>query len=399
MRRWSFRSIVAGLMGLSVVALLTGGGRPGPDFGDPLPRLTAAERQLFLDGREAFSEEENAEDGVGPVFTQNGCAICHGVPAIGGGSAIVETRIGRWRNGVFDPLAAFGGPVIQDRAIDADTGYFGPFPFVGEVVPPEAEVVAGRRSTPLFGLGLVEAVPDEALVALARRQPPEVAGRPHEVVNFATGKPAIGRFGWKAQLSTLLEFAADAYTNEMGITTPLVPDENCPQGDCAALAFNPLPSDVPNEPDNEDVIAFSNFMRLLAPPPRGAGARDRRARAGEALFASIGCAACHVPSLRTGRSRIGALDRVKFQPYSDFLLHDMGSLGDGIAQGKAGPREMRTAPLWGVSRQPLLLHDGRATTLEDAIAGHDGQARPARERFDRLSADEQRALIAFLRSI
>jgi CxxC motif-containing protein (DUF1111 family) len=266
--------------------------------------------------------------------------------------------------------------------------------------------VARRRATPLFGLGLVNAVPDAALVALASaeaRRQPETAGRPNMVLDITTGGPAIGKFGWKSQMPNLLQFSADAYRNEMGITTPLAPDENCPQGDCALLACDPVPG---VDDDLEDVDLFTDFMSFLAPPPQqpdGGSSRDssrrRRWSPGSRLFDQIGCASCHVRSLNTGESDVAALRFRTFQPYSDFLLHDMGGLGDGIEQGQATGAEMRTAPLWGLRLFTTFLHDGRATTVEDAILAHDGQGRAARNRFAALPADEKEQLLAFLRTL
>jgi CxxC motif-containing protein (DUF1111 family) len=155
---------------------------------------------------------------------------------------------------------------------------------------------------------------------------------------------------------------------------------------------------MPGINDNGDgVQAFTDFMTLLAPPPRGpitAGAIY-----GEYVFSAIGCASCHVPTLRTGPSSVAALDRVAFHPYSDFLLHDMGTLGDGITQNQATGRMMRTAPLWGVRAQTTLLHDGRAANAEQAIGAHDGQGKKSRDRFLRLSSWEKNQLLAFLHSL
>src|SRR3954462_6973446 len=157
----------------------------------------------------------------------------------------------------------------------------------------------------------------------------------------------------------------------MGITSPKFPDENCPQGRCGELAFNPRP-DL-NDADGGDVQAFAEFMTFLAPPPRLPA--TPQSVAGGKLFLSIGCAVCHAPVLVTGPNAVPALNRVVYHPFSDFLLHDMGSLGDGIAQGPAGPRQMRTAPLWGLRAGVSLLHDGRAATPFQAILAHDGQGR------------------------
>jgi CxxC motif-containing protein (DUF1111 family) len=204
----------------------------------------------------------------------------------------------------------------------------------------------------------------------------------------------VGRFGWKAQHAVLLTFAADAYLNEMGITTSHFPNENCPQGNCAILAFNPVPGI--NDTDTS-LQQFADFMALLAPPP--VQPIPTAGRGGDTLFASLGCAFCHVPTMQTGPSPIAALNQVQFHPFSDFLLHDMGSLGDGIVQGGTGAREMRTAPLWGLRNVSAFLHDGRATTIEAAILAHDGPGRPARNRFAQLQPSDRARLIAYLKSL
>jgi CxxC motif-containing protein (DUF1111 family) len=390
---------VAALMTLPMAVSLTGA--PADTFGDPLGGLPPDELQRFSDGRAAFEQIEGVADGLGPVFNGTSCAACHNVGAIGGGSAFVETRFGTTANGAFDPLVQFGGSLIQTDGV----GLQGDCDFVGEHVPPEATIVAARRATPLFGLGLVNAVPDAALVALASseaRRQPETAGRPNMVQDITTGALAVGRFGWKSQIPNLRQFAADAYLNEMGITTPLEPDENCPQGDCALLSCDPVPG---VDDDLEDVDLFTDFMRFLAPPPQqidgGASrvsSRRRRWSPGSRLFVQVGCVSCHVRSLRTGESEVAALRSRTFEPYSDFLLHDMGGLGDGIGQGQATGAEMRTAPLWGLRLLTTFLHDGRASTVEDAILAHDGQGRAARDRFAALRADEKEQLVAFLRT-
>jgi CxxC motif-containing protein (DUF1111 family) len=333
---------------------------------------------------------------LGPVFTENSCARCHGGQAATGGSGPrLVTRIGRITNGQFDPMVEFGGPLIQNRGI----GFFNGVNFVGEVVPSEATIVARRRTTPLFGLGLVDAVPDETFIALAQQEHltnPQTAGRPSPVLDPATGQGRVGKFGWKAQQPTLFAFAGDAYVNEMGVTTPLFPVENCPQGNCNLLEANPAQGH-PNDPTNATVQQFAAFLTLLAPAPPGPTSPD--VQAGRAIFLAIGCAECHRPALRTGPNVIAALNSVVFAPYSDFLLHDMGGLGDGILQNQAGPREMRTAPLWGLRFQRSFLHDGRAQSPEDAILAHEGQGQPARDRFSALSSTQQGQLIDFLDSL
>jgi CxxC motif-containing protein (DUF1111 family) len=168
----------------------------------------------------------------------------------------------------------------------------------------------------------------------------------------------------------------------------------CPQGDCLALGFNPAPA---LNDDGRDVDALTNFMTMLSAPQRGPITEE--AMAGERLFQQIGCASCHRPSIQTGPSPIRALDRAVFHPYSDFLLHDMGQLGDGIPQGVASGQEMRTTPLWGLRLLSSYLHDGSADTLEEAIRRHDGQGRQARDRFEQMDEGERALLLAFLRSL
>jgi len=387
----------------TVVAMICLAAAARGDFGDPLPGVTAAERDAFGNGRIAFATAETPAEGLGPVFNDVSCVACHLGPgsAVGGNTTRTETRFGRSVNGLFDPLAALGGSLIQSQGIGKD-GVLKPHGcasvrFVGETVPSAATVQAQRRTTPLFGLGLVDATPDSTFQQLAAdeaRSTPATAGITNSVARVeAQQQNLIGRFGWKAQNATLHVFAGDAYLNEMGITNPTFPDENCPQGDCSNLVCLAAPE--PND-DGDDVDAFTDFMSLLAPPPPGPAPPDG---AGQATFKRIGCADCHTQTLTTGPNASAALDRVMFHPYSDFLLHDMGTLGDGITQGNATGTLMRTAPLWGLRTQATLLHDGRATTVTDAIHAHAGQGAAARAAFDALNATQQSKLLAFLASL
>jgi len=282
--------------------------------------------------------------------------------------------------------------MLQDEAIGTVNG----FAWARETLPPAATVVAQRRTTPVFGLGLVDATPDATFAAVAlwqRAHHPEVAGRPARVRNLLNNVDAAGRFGWKASQPTLLQFTADAFVNEMGITTPMFPDENCPQGDCGALENNPAPGI--NDPDGSAIASATDFMRFLGPPPRGKAPPSR----GPDLFAEIGCAACHLQTLVTGPSASAALDRVAYHPFSDFLLHDMGTLGDRIDEGDAKGAEIRTPPLWGLPFRHRLLHDGRTTDVAEAILAHDGQGKPARDRFAALPDGDRASLVLFLESL
>lgn len=387
-RYWFLLAICVFIVGASVPP-------PPPSFGTAVPGLTAAQRARFDAGKSEFLEAEEADEGLGPVFNGRSCVECHATPAAGGGGELVETRFGRTVNGRFDPLANLGGSLIQTTGITQADGSL--YEYKGEVVPQQANVRAGRRTTPLFGLGLVDAVPDAAFLTLAAQEAasdPSTAGRPNMVTNVVTGMEVVGKFGWKSQVPTLFQFSADAYLNEMGITSPQFPNENCPQGNCAELQHNPAPG---LNDTGDGVQAFADFMTMLAAPPRGAV--DNDARTGERLFTQIGCAACHTPTLRTGPSNITALDRVVFHPYSDFLLHDMGRLGDGIVQSRAGARDMRTAPLWGLRAVKRYLHDGRTRNLQQAILEHDGQGRKSRDAFNALNAAGKNQVVKFLNSL
>jgi len=399
------------MMGVLVVSLFAGnvhgqtrrneGGRPAqppapaPAAGDALAGLTAEQRSDFIDGMTEFITQESVSDGLGPVFNERSCAACHSVPATGGGSRRTVTRFARRTNGVFDALTNLGGSLLQDHAIGPPDGVA--HRFRPESVPAQATIVVHRRTPPLFGLGLIDATPDTDFLALAQTQAARgdgVAGRVNMVDNIRAGMKTAGKFGWKAQVPTLFQFSGDAYLNEMGITTPDFPNENCPQGDCGELAFNPAPG---LNDDGSGPVALTNFMSMLAAPPRGPQNRDTAD--GETTFDSIGCAACHVDTLRTGPNAVAALDRKTYHPYSDFLLHDMGSLGDNLEMGSSTGTEMRTAPLWGLRFITTYLHDGRATTLDQAILAHDGQARGARDQYAGLPAAAKAKLIAFLNSL
>jgi CxxC motif-containing protein (DUF1111 family) len=300
-----------------------------------------------------------------------------------------ETRIGRVFNGVFDPLDGSvsvnrGGGLLQQRAINVPGCHL-----KEEVVPPEATIVSLRNSTPLFGAGLIEAIPEQTILDNVPRN----GGRPNRVLNPDTGVTELGRFGWKAQVATLHQFAGDAYLNELGITNPSFPHENLPQG-------QPIPSGCDTVADPEDdgsgVTAFANFMRFLAPAPRRPVTDQMQS--GEQVFMQVGCASCHVPTMTTGRNSVAALSYKPVNLFSDLLLHDVGT-GDGIEQGQAKGSEFRTAPLWGLSRRNRYMHDGRSNSIEKAILRHGGEAQSAVSGLAGLSRSDYDALLAFLGSL
>ncbi|HEY2344328.1 MAG TPA: di-heme oxidoredictase family protein [Xanthomonadaceae bacterium] len=366
---------------------------PPPAFGAPLPGLTPVEIKAFAAGLDEFRNVETVRSGLGPIYNNTSCAACHSRPAIGGASNIVVTRFGRTVNGTFDPLTNLGGTLLQDKAIAAGAR---------EVVPSTANVVAHRQTTPLFGMGLMEAIPDKAILAnITRGQQQGLHGTASMVADVTTGKTRVGRFGWKAQQATLLAFAGDAYLNEMGITNRFFPTENAPNGNQARLAQYDKVADPEDVVDpktgRSDIDALADFMRYLAPPPPTPSnpAADR----GRRLFDSAGCSGCHTPVMQTGPNAIAALDRKPVHLWSDLLLHDMGSLGDGIVQNQAAGRQIRTAPLWGLRASAPWLHDGRAATIDDAIRLHDGDARRSRDAYLHLQEQQRQQILAFLDTI
>jgi CxxC motif-containing protein (DUF1111 family) len=348
---------------------------------------------LFTNGKAEFLNVETVEGGLGPIFNDVSCVACHFEGGAGGASRTLVTRFGRLTNGVFDPLVELGGPLLQRRAIA---------PAYLEVIPREANVVAHRITTPLFGAGLIEAIADATISAnVVANKPDGIKGRTALVTDPISQSTRVGRFGWKAQHATLDGFAADAYLNEMGITSRYFLVENAPNGNKALLAkadavLDPEDALAPSS-DKSDLNLAADYMRLLAPIPRLPS--NPVIKDGESVFAQVGCAGCHIPSLKTGLSPIPALSNQSVNLYSDLLLHEMGSLADGIAQPPATGKEMRTAPLWGLRLRSLYLHDGRASTLDMAIMAHDGEAKVVRDRYAKLPLAKRQALVAFLSSL
>ncbi len=387
-------TLLAGLFAASGIALAQVNGFIAlPGFGDALPGLTESEKAAFEEGRQEFLKAETPETGLGPTFNGNSCVQCHAAPAVGGSSGIAVTRFGRLVNGRFDPMEDKGGSLLQQFSIS---------PALRETIPPEATIIARRMTTPLFGAGLIEAISDQDILRNARAPKPDgITGRAHLVADVASGTTRVGRFGWKAQQATLVAFSGDAYLNEMGITNRFFPLENAPNGNHALIArfnhANGVEDAVDPATGRSDLDLAADFMRLLAPPPRAPSTPS--SRAGEALFAQVGCAACHTPLMQTGPSPISALNHRPVPLYSDLLLHDMGSLADGIGQGQAQPNEMRTAPLWGLRARRQLLHDGRAGNADSAILAHAGEAAPARDRYRQLPPVLRRQLMDFLNTL
>ena len=433
------------------------GGAPGA--GTPLDGLTADETAFFQNGLAKFLDVESVtggeNNGLGPRFNSNQCLSCHSQPSVGGTSPatnpliaiatldgarnvvpwfitqngpIREARFKRNPNGTNDGGVhnlfvitgrkdAAGCNIAQARFLPAGD------PLTGKGGNPN---IVFRIPTPVFGAGLIEAIPDAAILANMNaaahlKKPLGILGHPNAHLSGNANRSAndgtITRFGWKAQNKSLLLFSGEAYNVEMGVTSQLFPQERDETPGCV---FNDTPEDTvnftpsrttskPNTAVISDIEAFADFMRMLAPPTP---APDTPSTVnGRAVFVKVGCAFCHTPSLTTGKaiasgsstSPSRALSNRQVNLFSDLLVHNMGrGLADGITQGGAGPDEFRTAPLWGVGQRIFFLHDGRTTNLIEAIKAHRSRGSEASkivERFDRLSTKQQQDLINFLRSL
>jgi CxxC motif-containing protein (DUF1111 family) len=376
--------------------LIAGGQERAVNPGDPIPGITPTEFTEFRLGLEDFTEVETVEDGLGPAFNATSCAACHNVPAIGGTSLVLETRAAyRDAAGAFDALDTSGNTLMHLFSVPQHT--------CQPVMPADVNVVARRAPIPLFGAGLIEAIPDETL--LANEDPLDrdrngVIGRASVVTDVATGERRVGRFGWKAQQATLLAFAGDAYRNEMGITNDLFPKEfafGMTDEQIRRCDLRPDPEDVRHPiTRRRGIDNFEAFMRFLAPPARGT--IDALAQDGLRIYSAIGCGACHIPTLTTGPSSNPTFNRKQVPLFSDLLLHDVGT-GDGIRQAAAGPNEIKTPALWGLRHRRPFLHDGSASTIEEAILRHQREGELSSRGFAQLSPDDRQRLLAFLRSL
>jgi CxxC motif-containing protein (DUF1111 family) len=440
-------------------------------IGDRLPGLQV-DSELLDEARGVFASVESINDGVGPIFNERACGTCHSNGAMGGAGEQIERRYGRFDAGLFNPLANRGGSLRQLFTLAnfnnpdlpaASRGRCQPgnptlccVPL--DVEPTEATIRnVGRRTQPLFGLGLVDAMPDSFFDGLAAAQPAAIRGIANRVAVVVPnpGDPSqsvnstrVARFGWKGGVPSLMQFSADAYVNEMGITT-----QSCFRGvSLNAFAIESAPNGVPvadgcddlaprqtganpgglsttqwaqvddavgscagsRTEIQDDVFLFAVFMTSLAPAPRDLS-NAIAVNAGQPLFTQVGCNGCHVTTTfrtpanparldidGTGEETIRVPANFAFNPYSDFLVHDMGALGDQIGNAgdpQAVTRRIRTQPLWGVRFQNKLIHDGRCSDIACAIRAHDGQAAAARNAFNALSSANQHNLVSFVRSL
>jgi hypothetical protein len=371
-----------------------------PRMGEVLPGLNAAQQARFDAGQLAFEHVFDVPGGLGPIMNDESCAACHSLPRVGGSGAKVVTRFGN-SGPPFDPLENLGGSLLQREAIS---------PECLEFVPPEANVEINRLTPSAFGAGLVEAIKPQDIIRRELLPPPGVSGRAHRVHPLEDppeAKRKVGRFGWKAQVATLLTFSGDASVNELGFTNRLAPVENAPNGNQKLLKLCdsvPDPEDGPDPEGFHQIDRQADFQKFLAQPPQ----TPRFGMPGEALFTSVGCGSCHVATpYVTAANAEPPLANKTIKPYSDFLLHNMGSLADGIVQGDAKEDEFRTPSLWGLRARAKisLLHDGRITggTMEDnvknAIAAHDGEGLAAANNFGALLTPDKDKVVRFLLSL
>jgi CxxC motif-containing protein (DUF1111 family) len=362
---------------------------------------------VFDAAKETFEERDEIADGLGPVYNAQACSECHQNPVTGGISQISELRAGhRDRTGNF--VDAPGGSLINDRAVNAG---------LQERVPGSEDIRTFRMSTNVLGNGFVEAINSNTLTAIVNAQGQQSGGQisGHVIqvpVDESPGNSRVGRFGWKNQHASLVSFSGDAYVNEIGITNRLQRVENTSMGRSIAAFDAILESPTrPFEDDENDVDVFAVFMRASKVPPRDTAlAATADARAGANLFDSIGCDTCHTTTIVTAQAGTvinggdfivpNALGNKTIHPFSDFVLHDIGT-GDGIVQngGQRTANELRTQPLWGIRTHGRHMHDGESLTFTDAILRHAGEATGVINRFRALSNNQRNQIVTFLQSL
>jgi len=418
-----------------------------PAAGSPINGLTSSQQSYFTDGQTRFQNVESVQNGknngLGPSFNSNSCSSCHAQPNVGGSSPAVNPQVAIGNaEGATNTIPSFitlNGPVREARfkmvtdqngrlTSTPDGGVHGVFTITGrsdagscQMAQPNFERtlaennVSFRIPTPTFGLGLIESISDDTIVANQgaqqfAKQLLGIAGTPNRSGNDGS----ITRFGWKAQNKSLLMFSGEAYNVEMGITNELFPNERGYPGNQipAGCLINPTPEDTTNfdvtstVAGPSDLVAFSDFMRFLdQPTPACTGnGCSQSIQNGRNVFVNVArCAACHTPSMTTGKSYVAALSNVQANLFSDLLIHHMGSgLADGVSQGGAGPDQFRTAPLWGLGQRLFFLHDGRTSDLMQAIEAHaspGSEANTVIRLFNGLSENQKQDLLNFLRSL
>ncbi len=368
--------------------------------------------------RAKFEQRETVATGLGPIFNAQSCAECHQNPVTGGNSNKSVLRAGHIDPATHEFVDPPGGSLMHEHAID---------PAIDTRVPDSENIRSRRMALSLLGDGYIEAIDDATIVAIAQSQREATHGRIAGQVVYApvleaNGTPRVGRFGWKAQHASLHSFAADSYFNEEGITNRFFPTENTALGKSVAEYDTvPDPEDerrsyhqgLANNDHNyvSYVDVFTRFIRATKAPPRDSRlAATPDAQAGSRIFEKIGCGICHVSSIRTaapgtvtngGQFEVPeALGDKLIHPYSDFLLHDVGT-GDGIVQNgdQSTANKIRTAPLWGLRTRTRLMHDGACQTRDNAILRHRGEASLVIDNYRSLTPGERKQLLAFLNSL
>jgi CxxC motif-containing protein (DUF1111 family) len=399
-------------------------------LGAPLPGLTAMELDLFNAGKATFERDFTIAEGRGPLFNGPACVTCHFGPVTGGSEFGTEFNV-RHMTIVHDRQThlawEFGGPVRQEESIAGESG-------AGAcTMPPEPDIpapeghISPRHTPPVFGFGLLDAVPDKTILERQgfgggkRRGVGGVANFGVELEGLVrlqgfafditrkqpAGAHRVGRFGWHAPTATLFQFSTEPFNIELGVSTPFFPREftnNGEQPPPECFVANAQPNDV----QSQNSIKLFHFQALLAAPAPAELTRD--AKKGEKLFKQIGCTDCHRESMTTMKNysmpladgsahRVAALSNKKIFPYSDLLIHDMGpGLADHRPQGRASGRFWRTTPLWGFRHKTHYLHDGRTTSEFDAIVAHGGEGQSSTDAFLDLSPRDQERVIEFLES-
>jgi len=402
-----------------------------PDAGDPIAGLSPGELAFFEAGKTEFEEVDGTDEGLGPTMNLDACSGCHAQPASGGTSPFANPQVAfATANGatnLIPPFIQTDGPVREARFVrnpdgTRDGGVHALFTIAGRADAPgcalaqpdfDAQLALGnvifRIPTPLFGAGLIEQIPDKVIRAnqasnAILKGALGISGRTNHNGNDGT----VARFGWKAQNKSLLLFSGEAYNVEMGISNELFQTE---RNETASCQFTGAPNNIANADATTPLLAlsaiekFAVYQRFLAAPtpsPDTPGGAPSVA-SGKSLFVDVGCALCHTPALHTGRASVVALQHQQVHLFSDLLLHDMGAgLADGISQGQAGPREFRTAPLWGLGKRIYFLHDGRTSDLAVAIQAHrsvGSEANAVVRDFNVLLERQKQDLFNFLRSL
>ncbi len=374
---------------------------------EPIEGLSSSQLIAHLEGDEQFGKIFSTEAGLGPIFVNTSCENCH--IADGKGHPFIQlTRFGKMKlDGTFDPMTEYGGPQLQQRSI---SGY------PNEEIYSEATGISIFMPPAVTGLGLIEAVSDAAILALA--DPDDlnsdgISGIPNYVdppdyfrsipgFHVENNGKFIGRFGRKAGAITILQQVTQAYLQDIGITSDLLSEDlyNYMSGSGTG-------DKIPDPELSLSVLKSVEFyIKTLKPPPRR-NINDPGVLEGELIFKQINCSGCHVPALVTGTSDIEALNQKEFYPYTDLLMHDMGfELDDYYTEGTAKTSEWRTTPLWGLGlggnsqgRKSYFLHDGRAVSIEQAISFHGGEAANSRNSFNNLSNSDKEKLLKFLDSL